>query len=325
MEVDKSNLADLLKDSGYDAANNQFLEKIPREQKRRICALKKIQLESMQVESEFYSRVHALEKEFEPIFDKIFEKRKNIVSGEHEPTDEEAKIDLIHGLAAEELEELYSKSEADTGSKGIPDFWLNVLRSSDLISDLIQEHDEPILKYLTDVTTSVDMSPPGFTLLFHFAPNPFFKNTTLKKFYELQIKLDEEDPFEFDGPTVVKAVGDEIQWADGKNITKKVVKKKQKKGPNAGRFLTKTIKAESFFNFFEPPQPEENKNEEEEEDPEVAELARADFEIGQVLRDHIIPRAVLFVTGEADINDDMFDFDGEGDDEEGVSDEEDEE
>ena len=35
---------------------------------------------------------------------------------------------------------------------------------------------------------------------------------------------------------------------------------------------------------------------------------RADFEIGQVLRDNIIPRAVLFYTGEADLGDDMFDL-----------------
>jgi len=34
-------------------------------------------------------------------------------------------------------------------------------------------------------------------------------------------------------------------------VTVKVVKKKQKKGPSAGRFITKTVPNESFFNFFD--------------------------------------------------------------------------
>lgn len=34
-------------------------------------------------------------------------------------------------------------------------------------------------------------------------------------------------------------------------MTVKVVKKKQKKGPSAGRFITKTVPNESFFNFFD--------------------------------------------------------------------------
>lgn len=45
----------------------------------------------------------------------------------------------------------------------------------------------------------------------------------------------------------------EIEWNEGKNVTKKVIKKKQKKGSGAGRFITKTVKADSFFNFFDPP------------------------------------------------------------------------
>ena len=41
------------------------------------------------------------------------------------------------------------------------------------------------------------------------------------------------------------------------------------------------------------------------------ELRRADFEVGQVIRDHVIPRAVLFFTGETDLGDDMLDYDGD--------------
>lgn len=33
-----------------------------------------------------------------------------------------------------------------------------------------------------------------------------------------------------------------IEWNDGKNVTQKVMKKKQKKGDNAGRYVTKTVR-----------------------------------------------------------------------------------
>jgi nucleosome assembly protein 1-like 1 len=35
--------------------------------------------------------------------------------------------------------------------KGIPDFWLTILKNTSLISDMIQPHDEPILSHLTDI------------------------------------------------------------------------------------------------------------------------------------------------------------------------------
>jgi hypothetical protein len=317
------NLADLLKEGGY--GNNEFLEKLPLSQKKRVCALKKIQLASIEVEAEFYERVHQLEKEFEAKFNQFYDQRKKIVAGTYEPTDAETDLPLIHGLEEEDLKRIYDASEPDNGEKGVVDFWLQVLRGSDVISDMIQEHDEPILKHLIDVTSSVEMSPPGFTLYFHFSPNSYFKNTVLKKHYELHMKPESDDPFEYDGPTVFKATGDEIQWEEGKNITKKVVKKKAKKGANAGKFLTKTVDNESFFNFFSPPQVEEqNEDDENDEDFAKGELQRADFEVGQVIRDHIIPRAVLFFTGEADLGDDMLDF-GDEEDEDDISDEEDDE
>lgn len=302
--ADEKNLSDLLKESGYalEFPNHDILKALPLLVKKRVCALKKLQLKSIDIEAKFYERVHQLEKEFEGEFNKVFEQRKAIVEGSYEPTDAESDIPIIHGATEEELKSLEEGND-NTAGKGIPDFWLTVLKSCEATSDMIQEHDEEILKHLTDITTSIQDQPQGFSIFFHFSPNPFFKNSILKKEYTLQMKPDEEDPFDFDGPSVVKAVGDEIQWEEGKNVTKKV-------------------KADSFFNFFEPPTvPEgDHKNEEDEEDDETLELLRADFEIGQVLRDHIVPRAVLFFTGEAS-DGDMFD-DFEDDEDEDDEDEE---
>jgi hypothetical protein len=41
------------------------------------------------------------------------------------------------------------------------------------------------------------------------------------------------------------------------------------------------------------------------QDEETRELLNADFEIGQILRDRILPRAVLYFTGEAQDDEDV--------------------
>jgi nucleosome assembly protein 1-like 1 len=55
-----------------------------------------------------------------------------------------------------------------------------------------------------------------------------------------------------------------ITWNKGKNVTVKVVKKKQKhKGRGVTRTVTKMVKNDSFFNFFDPPQVPEGENEDD--------------------------------------------------------------
>ena len=172
--------------------------------------------------------------------------RKKIVNGEHEPSDEEAKQPLIHGLSEEDqkvglpklvswpplvfgaervrstlnscskpkwewflfplikarkkkrrtssffigagvlglertfsapntnieyynrlpkygnnanFQALYDSSGSDEGEVGIPEFWLHCLKSNEATCDLIQEHDEPILKHLTDITAHCTTEP----------------------------------------------------------------------------------------------------------------------------------------------------------------------
>ena len=55
------------------------------------------------------------------------------------------------------------------------------------------------------------------------------------------------------------------------------------------------VKNDSFFNFFDPPPLPDDP--EAEVDAETQELLTADFEIGHYIRERIIPRAVLFFTG----------------------------
>ena len=87
---------------------------------------------------------------------------------------------------------------------------------------------------------------------------------------------------------------------------------------------------ESFFNFFNPPKPPKN-GEIEDEDADLDELderLELDYQIGEDLKDRIIPHAVDFFTGKAlqyeDIDDlDDADFDDEDDENDDEDDEDD--
>ncbi|VDK58576.1 unnamed protein product [Anisakis simplex] len=253
------------------------------------------------------------------MFDALHEKRKEIVTGEHEPTDEECNYPIINGLTEEEVKKMDEASapEPSEGTKGVPDFWLNLLKSVDHLAEMIQEHDEPILKHLYDITVEIGENPDSYTLFFHFTPNEYFKQTVLKKWYRIQLTPDEDDPFDFEGPMFVEAKGTEIEWNEGKNVTQKVVKRKQKKGTGAGRFVTKTVKADSFFNFFDVKTTKADLNEDD-KDFEEQQLLRVDFETGQLIRDQIVPRAVLYYTGEA-VEDDIYDDYDEDEEDDEVS------
>ena len=136
----------------------------------------------------------------------------------------------------------------------------------------------------------------GFTLHFYFAPNDYFSNLILTKEYEMKCEPSEDDPFSFEGPEIFKCKGCTINWKEGKNLTVKTVKKKQKhKSKGNVRTITKQVKNDSFFNFFDPPPIPDDPN--ADIDPETQDLLTADFEIGHYIRDRIIPRAVLFFTG----------------------------
>lgn len=316
--MDSKDVGEMIKAGGYDTDGREFISALPKSIKRRVQALKKLQVEGINVEAHFYERVHQLEVEFAPMFSALHEKRKAIITGEHEPTDDEANFPILHGYTEKEIEQIEKASppEPNEPTKGVPNFWLHLLKNVDHICEMIQEHDEPILQHLNDITCDCQTNPDSYTLTFHFEPNEYFTQTELKKFYALQVAPDENDVFDYDGPVIINTTGTEIDWKDGKNVTKKVIKKKQRKGSGAGRFITKTVKADSFFNFFDPP-PMKNKDDGEDDgDAVTQELLQADFEIGQLFRDQIVPRAVLFYTKEAMDDNDMFDYEADEDEDE---------
>merc|ERR1712121_421628 len=94
------------------------------------------------------------------------------------------------------------------------------------------------------------------------------------------------------------------------------------KSKGSVRTIEKKVKADSFFNFFDPPIVPPAEDGAEEMDEETEALLAADFEIGHFFRDRIIPRAVLYFTGEALEDEDGDDEDDDDDDEDEDDDDE---
>ncbi|XP_038646186.1 nucleosome assembly protein 1-like 1 [Scyliorhinus canicula] len=209
------------------------------------------------------------------------------------PNEIQAKVKMEEDKPNEEMEV----------SKGIPQFWLTVFKNVELLSGIILEHDEPIVKHLQNVNRkfSEPGQPMSFTLEFKFEPIEYFTNEAVTKAYQTESQPDELDILFFDEPEITGCTGCQINWKKEINATLKTIKTKLKhKGRGTSRTVTKTVPNDSFFIFFSPPVVPQY----EELDESSAARFAADFVIGHFLREHIVPRAMLYFTAEAIGDDD---------------------
>ncbi|XP_035734326.1 nucleosome assembly protein 1-like 1-A isoform X1 [Vespa mandarinia] len=313
------------------------MQSLPAPIKRRIKALKQLQLVTTNIEAKFYEEVHALECAYYNMCAPLYEKRSLIVSGSYEPTDEQCvwESDEDEEALSNELklkanleDSQEKKEEAENEDiKGIPAFWLTIFKNVGMLADMVQEHDEPILTHLYDIKVKfLKSNPMGFVLEFYFEPNEYFTNSVLTKEYIMRCVPEKNDPFSFEGPEIYKSKGCVIDWKKGKNVTVKTIKKNQKhKSRGSMRTVTKTVQNDSFFNFFSPPVVPDDA--EAELDDETQALVTSDFEIGHYIRERIVPRAVLYYTGEGLEDDEDYEDEEEEDDDDDVvtTEEEDEE
>ncbi|KIJ23508.1 hypothetical protein M422DRAFT_116240, partial [Sphaerobolus stellatus SS14] len=157
------------------------------------------------------------------------------------------------------------------------------LRNHIGLGDLITERDAEVLNM-------------GFKLTF-FSPNDFFTNETLTKSYIYRDELGYEGDFVYERS--------EINWKDEKDLTKSFeIKKQRSKNTNSTRLIRKVHPIDSFFNFFRPPIPPsedalENGEVDEEELEDLEERLELDYQIGEDLKERIIPHAVDWFTGKA--------------------------
>lgn len=304
---DRAGLVNALKDKLQHLAGQQsgFLDSLSPVVKNRVSALQEIQSKHDELEAKFFEERAALEAKYQKLYEPLYAKRFEIVNGIN---DVESK---------DESENNASTDENREEEKGVPEFWLTAMKTNEVLSVQITDRDEGALKYLKDIKWCRIDNPKGFKIDFYFDTNPFFKNSVLTKTYHM---IDDNEPI------LERAIGTEIDWYPGKNLTQKLMKKKPKKGAKNAKPVTKTEQCESFFNFFSPPQvPDDDEELDEETAESLQDLMEQDYDIGSTIRDKIIPHAVSWFTGEACQLDELEDVDEEDDEDEEDGDEDEDE
>lgn len=254
--------------------SSEYIESLPPPVKKRVEALQELQGQHKELEINYFEEKVALEVKYQKLYEPLYKKRYDIVNGVVDVKD--AK-----------------KQEATDLEEGVPEFWLTAMTNNDTLAMQITERDEDALKFLKDIRYSPfnsDNDENGFKLEFFFSENPYFKNSVLTKIYYM---IDENEPI------LDRVVGTEIDWLPGKNLTRKVMRKKSKKGAKDIKPVTKIEKCQSFFNFFDPPKFPEDDDIDEDATEEFQNAMEQDFEIGFTIRDKLIPHAVSWFTGEA--------------------------
>lgn len=155
----------LLNISGIQNYLEGHMQQLPKPVKRRIKALKKLQLEHTNIKAKFYQEIHALECKYNNLCYPLYEKRHAITSGGYEPNDDECDFpsDDEENLTKELTDKVNIKEveepKAEIPIKGIPGFWLTVFKNTTSIGERVQPHDEPILKHLIDIKVSFVEEP----------------------------------------------------------------------------------------------------------------------------------------------------------------------
>ncbi|EZG51419.1 nucleosome assembly protein [Gregarina niphandrodes] len=183
------------------------------------------------------------------------------------------------------------KPRSDTQKSLVTDFWLQALKHHATFSASIEVWDEPVLKHITDIQADcLDGDwQKSFRITFHFEPNAFFTNSVLTK----QFVMDEDE--ETGENLLVQAIGTKIDWKPGKDVTVKIISKRQRhKLSKEMRTVTVKKARPSFFNFFRTrvfPTEQELQVMRESEVQRLENYFSVEYELGQILRDRIVPLA----------------------------------
>jgi len=121
--------------------------------------------------------------------------------GDKEPEEEKKDVDVSNLI----------------GKKGVPDFWSRAIKNNQMIFELVKEKDEEILKHIRHIDSEkTDKPNKALKVNFYFNENEYFTNDVIS------LKIHYKD----DSDEVLKTEGTVINWKDGKDVTKKKVKKK---------------------------------------------------------------------------------------------------
>merc|ERR1711997_591391 len=131
---------------------------LPPEVEQRVNALKNLLLSNVKHEVEYYKELHQLDLKYQKLYDQSQARRREICSGDYEPSEQESEWvdpqeDVTKKLNDLNIEEKRSAEKV----KGIPDFWLKVFQNSQetVLHGTLEQIDEPILKHLQDITLTL--------------------------------------------------------------------------------------------------------------------------------------------------------------------------
>jgi len=165
-------------------------------------------------------------------------------------------IEELNDKATEEILEVERKynrlrkplyERRNQAIRKIPEFWVKVFTTQEMLAALLIENDLAAFKYLRELNVEDhDDVKSGFKISLTFDPNPFFKNSVLSK----------EFLYDKDGNLTV--IPTRIEWKDGKDLTQKQ--------PSKGK-RGREEESESFFTWFN----------EEDQDLELAEIIKEDL------------------------------------------------
>ncbi|KAI2623274.1 nucleosome assembly protein [Hypoxylon sp. NC1633] len=305
-----------------------YIESLPTVVRRRVAGLKGIQKDHSKLEAEFQEEVLQLEKKYFAKFTPLYEQRAAIVNGKDEPTEDQVQAGEEDNDEDDEDakagEEEKAAAETSESVKGIPEFWLSAMKNQISLAEMITDRDEAALRHLTDIRMEY-LDKPGFRLIFEFEENEFFTNKTITKTYFYQNESGYGGDFIYD-----HAEGHKIDWKEGQDLTVRVESKKQRnKNTKQTRIVKKTVPTESFFNFFAPPKAP---HEDVEAASDIEERLELDYQLGEDIKEKLIPRAIDWFTGEAlafeeldDLEDQEFDEDDDDDEDDLSEDRDDDE
>ncbi|KAI0319876.1 NAP-domain-containing protein [Amylostereum chailletii] len=309
--------------AGLVGKSSGYVESLPDDVKKSVEALKGVQVKQNELQNRYKHECLELEKKYLDLAKPLYERRKALVSGSEQPTAEELKAGA-EVTAKDDPEAKPLEVPESTPAAAIPEFWLTALRNHIVLGDIITERDAVALKHLEDLRLEY-LPPtdpkPGFKLIFHFSANEFFENAVLEKTYVYQEEVGYSGDFVYD-----RAIGTEIKWKEDKDLTKEFeIKKQRNKNTNRTRLVRKARPTESFFNFFSPPVPPaedalENGDITEEDLDDLEEKLEIDYQIGEDIKEKIIPRAIDYFTGKA-LEYDMLSEDEDEDDYEDLDEE----
>ncbi|CAI2375087.1 unnamed protein product [Moneuplotes crassus] len=311
MEVETTD--DKIKDDQYyEQRLNKVIMSMPEDVRDRFKLLKVISSKK----DNTVEQIRKLNLKYEQIKAPLYDLRLSIINGESFPDDYLNKFDLKHEQLRSELGNdadgddcaaVEIKTDDLVDQQGVPGFWLKVLKAHTLVRDYIKKHDEPILKHLANITGEHFPDRCGYELVFTFSENEYMTNTELRKVYHM---IDER--------ILEKVESSSINWREGKDPTKKMVKKKQKnKKTGAVRTVMKKGDQASFFTFFKsitmPPNEEMDAMPKEEQDELTTKLDE-DFDLANDIINELIPEALEFYLGVVD--DEFSDLDSHSDEDE---------